>query len=302
MSLSVIIPVFRAEDTLDRCVQSVAGQTFSDMEIILVDDGSDDGCPAMCDAWAEKDARVSVVHKTNGGLSDARNAALDVARGDYVTFVDSDDFLDTHTYSKVMPLAERNDITEFPLFRHYGSPWQQEVRFETHRYQEPRDYWLLARAYEHCYSCNKIYRRELFSDVRFPVGKVFEDVLTLPRLLQKTHVVATANVGMYYYCLNHNGITATAGSRQMQMLLDAHLQAMRLWCDDRYYMHVLNIQSDVCELTGQPPILPFRPVNPLSPGLSPTERMKAVALRMAGTDTACKLTKYLHRWKKPTHS
>ena len=311
MKLSVIIPVYRVEATLDRCVESVVDQSFPDMEIILVDDGSPDRCPDLCDAWARKDPRIRVIHKENGGLSDARNAALDTAQGEYVTFVDSDDYLDTDTYAEAMATADapsakggahRNDITEFPLFRHYGTPWQQELHFGHHVYESAADYWLRARAYEHSYAWNKIYRRELFSDVRFPKGKVFEDVFTLPRLLMRARRIATVDAGMYYYCMNRQGITATAGGEQLQMLLDAHREAMRQWCDDRYYLHVLNIQADVCELTGQPPALTRRRVSPLAEGLSAAQRMKALALLTLGMDYTCKLNKTIHRWKKPSHS
>ena len=98
MKLSVIIPVYRVEDTLDRCVESVLCQSVDEMEVILVDDGSPDQCPAKCDLWAEKDARIRVIHKENGGLSDARNAGIDIAQGDFITFVDSDDYLEADTW------------------------------------------------------------------------------------------------------------------------------------------------------------------------------------------------------------
>ena len=295
MKLSVIIPVYRVEDTLDRCLESVAGQTFDDMEIILVDDGSPDGCPAMCDAWALKDSRIRVIHKANGGLSDARNAALDVARGEYVTFVDSDDYLDRDTYRLVMAHAGGNDITEFPLFRHYGSQWQREVRFGSHVYDSAGDYWLRGRAYEHCYACNKVYRREMFSDVRFPKGKVFEDVWTLPRLLEHARRIATVDCGMYYYCWNSQGITATAGGRQLDMLLQAHAEVMRRWTDDRYYMHVVNIQLDVCRLAGHAPLLEPRRVAPMGPGLTASQRVKALVLRTAGLPALVRLNRLLRR-------
>ena len=302
MKLSVIIPVYRVEATLDRCVESVVGQTFTDMEVILVDDGSPDGCPAMCDAWARRDARIRVIHKHNGGLSDARNAALDVASGEYVTFADSDDFLDQSTYAAVMAKAIGNDITEFPLFRFYGSAWQKEIRFSDTTYESPADYWLRGHAYEHSYAWNKIYRRQLFDGVRFPVGKVFEDVFTLPLLLHRARSVATVADGCYYYCHNPQGITSTAQGAQLAMLLEAHLKAIGEWCDDRYYLHVANIQADVCELTGQTPTLPHRHVSPLSEGLSPSQRLKAVLLNILGLEKICKLSKTLHRWKRPSRS
>ena len=92
--ISIIVPVYQVEPYLNRCVRSLLEQTYTDVEIILVDDGSPDGCPTLCDAWAGKDARVRVIHKPNGGLSDARNAGLTVARGEEIAFVDSDDWVD----------------------------------------------------------------------------------------------------------------------------------------------------------------------------------------------------------------
>lgn len=91
--ISVIVPVFKVDPYLDRCVESIVNQTYRNLEIILVDDGSPDSCGAMCDAWAEKDRRIKVIHKKNGGLSDARNAGLDIATGTLIGFVDSDDFI-----------------------------------------------------------------------------------------------------------------------------------------------------------------------------------------------------------------
>ena len=92
--ISVVVPVYRVEPYLDRCVASIVNQTYRNLEIILVDDGSPDRCPAMCDAWAEKDRRIKVIHKANGGLSDARNVGLQLAQGNYVAFIDSDDWID----------------------------------------------------------------------------------------------------------------------------------------------------------------------------------------------------------------
>ena len=92
MKISFILPVYKVEKYLDECVESIVSQTYRDIEVVLVDDGSPDNCPVLCDQWAKKDQRIKVVHKPNGGLSDARNAGLDNATGDYVIFVDSDDF------------------------------------------------------------------------------------------------------------------------------------------------------------------------------------------------------------------
>lgn len=113
--VSVIIPIFRVEDYLDRCVQCVCEQTYRNLEIILVDDGSDDNCPAMCDEWSKKDNRIQVIHKKNGGLSDARNAGLKVASGEFVYFLDSDDYVKSETIEKALDvMLEKNvDVVVF---------------------------------------------------------------------------------------------------------------------------------------------------------------------------------------------
>ena len=299
MKLSVIVPVYRVAATLERCMESIVGQTFTDMEVILVDDGSPDECPRLCDDWAQRDSRIRVIHKRNGGLSDARNAGIDMAKGEWVTFVDSDDFLDKDTYRQVMPLAAKHDIVEFPVFRFYGSSRQSLLRFDENVYSEHADYWLTMQTYQHTYAWNKIYRRSLFDGVRFPVGKVFEDVCTFPQLLKKANSVCTTGHGLYYYCQNDHGITATAKGEDLEVMLNAHVDTMKQWCDDSYYMHVLNIQMDVYELTGHSPILPYRPVDVWSSRLPFNMKAKALALRLLGVKRICKLNKTIHRWKKP---
>ena len=109
MKISVIIPVYKVEKYLDKCVESIVNQTYKNLEIILVDDGSPDNCPAMCDEWAEKDERIRVIHKENGGVSSARNAALEVATGDYIGFVDSDDWIELDMYEYLVSLILDND-------------------------------------------------------------------------------------------------------------------------------------------------------------------------------------------------
>ena len=106
--ISVVVPVYNVEKYLDRCVESIVNQTYKNLEIILVDDGSPDNCPAMCDVWAEKDSRIKVIHKENGGLADARNAGLDVFLGDFVTFIDSDDWVDVDIIEKLKEIVDNS--------------------------------------------------------------------------------------------------------------------------------------------------------------------------------------------------
>ena len=132
MKLSVIIPVYRADATLKRCVESVLSQGCESMEVILVDDGSPDDCPRQCDDWAQRDARIRTIHKANGGLSDARNAGLEIATGDYLTFVDADDYLAPNTYQQLMKqLCEspETDLLEYPAYIRYGASDQHRLTF-----------------------------------------------------------------------------------------------------------------------------------------------------------------------------
>ena len=178
MKLSVIIPVYRAEATLKRCVASVLSQDYGELEVILVDDGSPDDCPRQCDDWAQNDARIKTIHKTNGGLSEARNAGLEIATGDYLTFVDADDYLAPNTYRQLMKQlsdAPETDLLEYPAYVHYGASDQYRLNFKQQTFNDAMSYWYATQAYEHCYACNKLFRANLFDGIHFPVGRVFED-------------------------------------------------------------------------------------------------------------------------------
>ena len=305
MKLSIIIPVYRVEATLNRCIESVVTQDFNDFELILVDDGSPDNCPQLCDSWAAKDQRISVIHKSNGGLSDARNAGIDIAQGDYLTFIDSDDYIAEQTLAPLMLKLTENpdiDILEYPVFVFYGSPKQYMLDFQGDMvYHDMDDYWFEDQAYQHSYACNKIYRTGLFQDVRFPKDIIFEDIHTLPQLLKKAKTVMTTSQGLYYYCMNNFGITATADGNALRMLLQPHVEIIRnCQRQDRdfqiYYLHVLNIQMDVYELTGDDPILPFHTLSPSH--FEGVPKLKAIVLNMLGINNICKLNKMIHRlWR-----
>jgi len=302
MKLSVIIPIYRVEQTLDRCIESVVGQDIDDCEILLIDDGSPDRCPAMCDQWAARDRRISVVHKQNGGLSDARNAGLERAKGDWVTFVDSDDFVEKGTYRQLLALLEQEpdiDLLEFPVVRWYGSEKQERLDFKNHTYDKAETYWIEGNAYDHCYAWNKIYRRQLFSEVRFPKGKLFEDVRALAELLKHAQKVATTDRGCYYYCWNPSGITATADGTTLRQLLDAHLEVLaglKKKCGEafsNYYLRVANIQSDVCELTGEPPRLTREKTSIVSALKHP----KLLFIKLFGLKYFCLCNRRIHTMK-----
>lgn len=300
MTLSIVIPVYCTEDTIDRCLQSVLTQKFSDWEAILVDDGSTDNSGALCDDWAKRDPRFRVLHKSNGGLSDARNAGISLAQGDYITFIDSDDFISEDTYHQLMDLLAVHpdiDILEYSYVAKFGSDHPSDVRLQDRFYASWQSYWLESKAYNHTYACNKFFRRTLLDGVRFPKGVVFEDAHTIPHLLNKAQLIATTPIGCYYYCDNPNGITNRATAAEWRMLLDAHLKILRMLdmtdgaMEDTYYLQVVNIQLYHYRLSGESPLLPFRKIR--APwrlhGLKAV--LKSVCLNIFGINNICKLYK-----------
>lgn len=335
--LSIVIPVYRVEDTLDACVRSVLTQGFRNFRLILVDDGSPDSCPEICDRWADIDRRVKVIHKENGGLSDARNAGIDAADGDYLMFVDSDDELAPGTLDAVMRVVVNHpdyDLVEFPVERisrnqshsmmpisvthlHSMEKWMPSGKVTTEDghvvFDDMRDYWFGTRAYTHCFACNKVYRRRLFDNVHFPVGRVFEDVYTIPRLLEYVHRLAIIDEGCYIYRWNNNGITATATAENFHLLLDAYMDVLlgryrwlgrsplqmprRCECRD-FYLMVLNVQIYVFEKSRMRPVLPNRKL-PLD-GLSGAVRFKAWMVNHWGVDFLCRIN-WVFRFFVPRH-
>ena len=224
MRLSVIIPVYKVEQTLDCCVESVLTQNVPDMEVILIDDGSPDKCPELCDNWALKDNRIRVIHKQNGGLSDARNAGLDIAQGEYVSFVDSDDYLEGNTFLPLMDYLQKFpsvDILEYPI-KHGASP---KLSLTDTLFDNAKDYWLTTKAWCHSFSCNKIYKRELFDKCRFVKGRIFEDLYILPDLLNNSSKIATLPIGTYIYTINEEGISRQVNKHTIFQLLRSEIRA-----------------------------------------------------------------------------
>lgn len=198
--ISIIVPVYNVERYLEKCIESICRQTWQHLEIILVDDGSTDDSGAICDKWAEKDVRIRVLHKENGGLSDARNAGMDMAAGNWLMFVDSDDFLAPDTASRLYLAATEQECemavcnivriyedgaTE-PFYAPVGklTVWDGLERFET--LKQPS-------------VCNKLFRAELWQGIRFPKGKYYEDTFVYHVLAHRARrIVLTGHDGYFY--------------------------------------------------------------------------------------------------------
>ena len=265
--------------------------------MILVDDGSTDNSTTMVDEIARTDNRISVIHQCNQGLSAARNTGIKAAKGEYITFIDSDDFIAQDTYKGVMELLNghpKYDILEFSVIEKYGSKAQHPLILDDCVYQNKQEYWLKGQAYRHTYAWNKIYRRELFADIEFPKGRNFEDAHTLPKLMTAAKTIATTSLGTYYYCWNDAGITANANGQDLTSLLEAHLAYINgnNEIDATYYTHVLNIQLDVYEATKAMPLLPIRPFY---------GNLKLTLLHLLGIKCLCKLNTLFHKTIKPSH-
>lgn len=180
--VSVIIPVYKVEPYLRQCVDSVLAQTYTDFEVILVDDGSPDGCPAICDEYAEKDSRVKVIHKENGGLSDARNAGMNIACGEYALFVDSDDFISKEFLENLLRMAEEYnlDIVEGKTV-YYENALVSEVFHLNHDeyvfFNNDDVYEFYLKTYQIVSAWNKLIKRSLLSEVRFIRDMISEDFI-----------------------------------------------------------------------------------------------------------------------------
>lgn len=181
--ISVIVPIYNVEKYLARCVRSICNQTYRNLEIILVDDGSPDNSGAMCDQFAEMDSRIRVVHKKNGGLSDARNAGIEVATGDYIAFLDSDDWVDPTWLEVLFNLCEKHDaeIAECSFRNFYPGKIHEEtdctgevMEFTPVEAMESNLDWRFCKPV----AWNKLYRADIVGDIRYPVGKIHEDEFT----------------------------------------------------------------------------------------------------------------------------
>lgn len=221
-NISVVVPVYKVEDYLKRCVDSLLAQTYQDFELILVDDGSPDNCPGMCDEYAQKDCRIKVIHKENGGLSDARNAGIDIAKGSWLTFVDSDDYLHPDMLQVLYNAAVDNDaeISVCCHVRTRGEPLTELAVGAERKVLSPKVYYTMD-SNGATSACAKLFHRGLFEAIRYPKGKLHEDAFTTYRLLFQCERIAWVNWGGYGYYTNPDSITRTGWSRRRLDLLEA---------------------------------------------------------------------------------
>ena len=209
--ISVIVPVYKVEEYLPRCIDSILAQTYKNLEIILVDDGSPDKCPAICDEYAKKDSRIKVIHKKNGGLSDARNAGLDLCSGEKICFIDSDDYVSPRyvedLYGQMMKTNSDLVLCGFVKVFQDGTFGEPE-RLEGGIIAE-EEYWNAMYGdapVNYIVAWNKLYDRRLFEKVRYAKGRINEDEIILHQIISKCHIVSAIRECDYFYLVRDDSI------------------------------------------------------------------------------------------------
>lgn len=229
--ISVIVPVYKVEKYLNRCIDSIIKQTYHNLEIILVNDGSPDNSGKICDEYVKKDKRIKVIHKPNGGLSDARNYALEIAEGEYIGFVDSDDYIKEDMFQTLYDLCEENkaDISIISFYemiedkviavRNSG---ELQIMDKIEAIKE-----LLIDTKIQSYAWNKLFRKELFVGTRFPTGKNFEDIATTLILFEKCNKIVRLEKPKYYYVRRNDSIVGIRNYKTyhdyMEVIWDKYL-------------------------------------------------------------------------------
>ena len=211
--ISIVVPVYKVENYLEKCIHSIISQNFENYELLLVDDGSPDRCGAICDEWANKDKRIRVIHKQNGGISDARNAGIEQAKGEYLCFIDSDDWIAPDMLKTLYDTAKESgaDLVccNFLQVNEQGEQLRKPATVTPGVYTQD-EFWTnrfhsdLKIYYDVAW--NKLYRRRLFETLRYPVGKIHEDDQVLYEVVSQCNLIALTDKIGYYYVIRNNSI------------------------------------------------------------------------------------------------
>ena len=222
--ISVIVPIYKVEKYLKRCIDSIINQTYKNLQIILVDDGSPDRCGKICDEYSKKDKRIKVIHKKNGGLSDARNKGLDVAEGKYIGFVDSDDYIDERMYEVLYNNLKDNNadlsicsIYEFKNDKEIVEGYNKKQEILVYKKQE-----MFNKFYENLLrnvvAWNKLYKKELFENIRYPKGKAIEDSAIIHYIINQCDNIVVSNLELYFYFQREESIIHAVNDKLLDEL------------------------------------------------------------------------------------
>lgn len=236
--ISVIIPVYKVEEYLDRCVESIQKQTYQNLEIILVDDGSPDNCGKMCDEYEKKDPRIKVIHKENGGLSDARNAGIEIATGEYIAFVDSDDFVsnDYIEYMYQMLIENNAKLAISGIMNVWKDTLITEGVHTNTQVLTPKETFenlLFAKGIE-VSAYGKLYHKSLWKENRFPKGKVYEDTAIMYKIIEEAKQIVYGDKKCYYYIARVGSISKQPGFNKNEEDYIAHTEQMLRFIEEKY--------------------------------------------------------------------
>lgn len=232
--ISVVVPVYNVASYLEKCIESIIAQTYEKLEIILVDDGSTDDSGRICDDYAKEDTRIKVIHKKNGGLSDARNKGIDAASGEYLMFIDSDDYIHPQMaeklYKTLVNAGAEISVCNFLYVDEKGEtldgcndnlPVMDEILNQNEAFykaiQGPKKWYYVI-------ACNKLYKKQVFSDLRFPCGKIHEDEFVIHKVLDVCSAVACTSDVLYYYVQRTGSIMHAGYSIKKLDMVDVYLE------------------------------------------------------------------------------
>ena len=271
--VTVIVPVYNVEEFLNKCVESIVNQTYSNLEIILVDDGSPDNCPQMCDEWAKKDKRIKVIHKVNGGLSDARNAALKVAKGEYISFIDSDDYIHPTMIEKLMKsIKENNSHIAKCMMTSVDQNGKEtdivEVNLKNVNSKNIFYYYTLSDTYKENgkqftdyvsnSACSCLYSKEILKDKEFVKGMFSEDLIFNCDVITEDVKISVVEEHLYYYFCRIGSIMHTydeskiikrltyidaALARMSKKLTDEQLKAYKFFLYKQLILDVIRLKD-----------------------------------------------------------
>ena len=247
--ISLIVPIYKVEAYLVRCIESIINQTYNNMEIILVDDGSPDNCGKICDQYGEKDSRIRVIHKVNGGLSDARNSGLQIATGEILGFVDSDDWLPLDSIETSVKLMEEQEA-DIVAFGSYKSDGKSKVTRYTSSVVEiyNREEALIALSRNdkiESHVWDKIYKREIWNEISFPVGKLFEDVYVMHRVFVNADKVVFVDKPLYYYYQRDNSIVSNQTIQSRFDIIEGYESRLAYLADESEHIRRLTKENIV---------------------------------------------------------
>ena len=238
--VSVIVPVYRVENYLCRCVDSILNQNFSDFELILVDDGSPDRCGVICDEYAKKDNRIHVIHQKNGGLSSARNTGIDYvftnSNSEWITFIDSDDWVSSYYLERLLSTAinYHSDISVCDFLDVTDDSVIEAPASFSVRLIDPETLWIQNRTAATT-AWDKLYAKKLFQDYRYPLGKLHEDEYTTYKIVFSCKQIAFIDAAMYYYYQNPDSIIRKEWSINRMDSIDALFQQCTYFHNNKFY-------------------------------------------------------------------